>query len=30
MFGALLSNIGNWVQTTALLWIVKEITGSNP
>jgi MFS family permease len=27
--GALLSNIGNWVQTTALLWVVKEMTGSN-
>ncbi|MBU1672338.1 MAG: MFS transporter [Actinobacteria bacterium] len=27
--GALLSNIGNWIQTTALLWIVRESTGSN-
>jgi len=27
--GALLSNIGTWVQSTALLWYVKDTTGSN-
>jgi MFS family permease len=27
--GALVSNIGTWVHTAALLWFVKSITGSN-
>ncbi|MBN1288450.1 MAG: MFS transporter [Actinobacteria bacterium] len=27
--GALLSNIGTWIQTTVLLWYVKELTGTN-
>jgi MFS family permease len=27
--GALISNIGNWVQTTALFWYVKEYTHSD-
>jgi len=27
--GALISNVGTWVQATALLWQVKETTGSN-
>ncbi len=26
--GALISNIGNWIQTTVLFWYVKEYTGS--
>lgn len=27
--GAFLSNIGTWVHTAVLLWLVKEMTGSN-
>jgi MFS family permease len=27
--GALVSNIGNWIQTTALMWYVHQTTGSN-
>lgn len=27
--GALVSNIGNWIQTTALMWYVHQVTGSN-
>ncbi len=27
--GAFLSNLGTWIHTTALLWFVKETTGSN-
>jgi MFS family permease len=27
--GAFLSNVGTWIHTTALLWYVKDLTGSN-
>ncbi len=27
--GALVSNVGNWIQTTALMWYVNEVTGSS-
>jgi len=27
--GAFLSNVGTWIHNTALLWFVRETTGSN-